>query len=200
MSVASKTQLFRKICAEAQVCTICPDLADKTAVLSEFNGSLEPKVFFVGEAPGRAGADRTRRPFTGDKSGENLQILFDSIELSRDDVFLTSAVMCSPRSATDANRKPTRAEVKNCSRYLRQLLDLIDPHVVATLGAVGLDSLKLIEPHAFTLKEHAGMILEWNGRILVPLYHPSPLVIASQRGLDTQLAHFRTLKKVLDNC
>ena len=200
MSKPSKAQIFRRIAAEARACTICPDLADKTAVLSELNGSLAPKVFFVGEAPGRAGADRTRRPFTGDKSGENLQILFDSIGLSRDDVFLTSAVMCSPRSATDANRKPTRAEIKNCSRYLRQLLDLIDPPLVATLGAVGLDSLKLIEPHSFTLKEHAGNIQHWNGRLLVPLYHPSPLVIASQRGLEIQLANFQTLKQAIDNC
>ena len=193
-------QLFRQIAAEAQACTICPDLADKTAVLSELNGSLAPKVFFVGEAPGRAGADRTRRPFTGDKSGDNLQILFDSIELSREDVFLTSAVMCSPRSATDANRKPTRAEIRNCSRYLRRLLELIDPPLVATLGAVGLDSLKFIEEHSFKLKEHAGTIQHWNGRILVPLYHPSPLVIASQRGLAIQLAHFQTLKRAIENC
>lgn len=200
MSARSRSRVFRQICEEARACTICPDLADKTAVLSELNGSLAPKVFFVGEAPGRAGADRTRRPFTGDKSGENLQILFDSIGLSRDDAFLTSAVMCSPRSATDANRKPTRAEIKNCSRYLRQLLDLIDPPLVATLGAVGLDSLKLIEPHSFTLKEHAGTIQHWNGRLLVPLYHPSPLVIASQRGLEIQLANFQTLKQAIDNC
>ncbi len=198
--MSGKFEAFKAIYIEAQVCTICPDLADKTAVLSELNGSLDPKVFFVGEAPGRAGADRTRRPFTGDKSGDNLQILFDSIGLSRDDVFLTSAVMCSPRSATDANRKPTRAEIRNCSRYLRQLLELIDPPLVATLGAVGLDSLKLIEAHSFTLKEHAGTIQHWNGRILVPLYHPSPLVIASQRGLDIQLAHFQALRQAIENC
>jgi len=198
--MSGKFEAFKALYIEAQACTICPDLADKTAVLSELNGSLDPKVFFVGEAPGRAGADRTRRPFTGDKSGENLQILFDSIGLSRDDVFLTSAVMCSPRSATDANRKPTRAEIRNCSRYLRQLLELIDPSLGATRGAVGLDSLKLIEEHAFTLQEHAGTILHWNGRILVPLYHPGPLVIASQRGLDIQLAHFQTLKRALENC
>ena len=58
-----KSQLFRELCAEAQACTICPNLADKVAVLSELNGRLDPKVMFIGEAPGRVGADRTRRPF-----------------------------------------------------------------------------------------------------------------------------------------
>src|SRR6185503_10585739 len=193
----SKPEQFKLLCSEAQSCRICPDLADKVAVLSKVNGSLEPKVFFIGEAPGRVGADRTRRPFFGDKSGDNFQKLLDSIGLSRDEIFITSAVMCSPRSATDANRKPTRAEIKNCSAYLRRVLTLIDPPLIATLGSVGLEALKLIEPHGLTLKEHAGTIQDWNGRKLVPLYHPSPQVIASQRGLEIQLGHFKTLKSCL---
>ncbi|HEY2866480.1 MAG TPA: uracil-DNA glycosylase [Pyrinomonadaceae bacterium] len=190
---------FEALGAEARSCTICPNLADKTAVLSHLNGSLEPRVFFVGEAPGRAGADRTRRPFFGDKSGENFQKLLDSIGLSREDIFITSAVMCSPRSATDANRRPARSEIKNCSTYLKRILDLIDPPIVATLGSVALEALKLIQYHEFTLREHAGKIQTWGGRRLVPLYHPSPQVIASQRGLETQLTHFQTLGKLLRN-
>ena len=184
---------FAVLVKEAHSCRICPNLADKTAVLSELNGSLTPKVFFIGEAPGRVGADRTRRPFYGDKSGHNLQTLLDSIGLGRDDIFITSAVMCSPRSATDANRRPTRSEIKNCSAYLSRVLDLIDPPVIATLGGVALEALKLIQYHEFTLGKHAGTVQTWNGRTLVPLYHPSPQVVASQRGLETQLGHFKVL-------
>lgn len=182
---------------EAQACRICPNLADRTAVLSELNGSLDPKVFFIGEAPGRVGADRTRRPFYGDKSGANFQRLLDSIGLARKDIFITSAVMCSPRSATDANRRPTAREIKNCSVYLKRLLELIDPPLIATLGGVALESLKMIEHHEFNLREHAGTVQEWTGQRLVPLYHPSPQVIASQRGLEMQLGHFRALSSVI---
>src|SRR6476659_10981956 len=106
-----KQKLFSDLFAEAHACRVCPNLADKTAVLSDLNGNLQPKVFFIGEAPGRVGADRTRRPFYGDKSGNNFQILLDSIGLDRSEIFITSAVMCSPRSATDANRKPTVREI-----------------------------------------------------------------------------------------
>jgi len=190
---------FNQLSVEAKSCRICPNLADKTAVLSELNGNLRPKVFFIGEAPGRAGADRTRKPFYGDKSGDNFQKLLDSINLSRDDIFITSAVMCSPRSATDANRRPTRTEIKNCSSYLKRVLDLIDPPVIASLGSVALEALKLIEYHEFTLREHAGTMQEWHGRPLIPLYHPSPQVIASQRGIDTQLMHFQGLGRLLRN-
>src|SRR6478672_4334889 len=190
---------FNQLSVEAKSCRICPNLADKTAVLSELNGNLRPKVFFIGEAPGRAGADRTRKPFYGDKSGDNFQKLLDSINLSRDDIFITSAVMCSPRSSTYAIRRPTRTEIKNCSSYLKRTLDLIDPPVIASLGSVALEALKLIEYHEFTLREHAGTMQEWHGRPLIPLYHPSPQVIASQRGIDTQLMHFQGLGRLLRN-
>jgi len=186
---------FDLLCSDARSCRICPNLADKTAVLSELNGSLTPKVFFIGEAPGRAGADRTRRPFYGDKSGDNFQKLLDSIQLERRDIFITSAVMCSPRSATDANRRPMRSEIRNCSSYLERVFALIDPPVIATLGSVALEALKLIQYHEFTLRDHAGTVETWNGRTLVPLYHPSPQVIASQRGLSLQLTHFQCLEK-----
>ncbi len=189
---------FQTLCCEAQVCRLCPELAERTAVLSDLNGSLRPKVFFIGEAPGRAGADRTRRPFYGDKSGENFQRLLDSIGLDRGDIFITSAVMCSPRSATDANRRPKRSEIVNCSAYLRRQIELIDPPLIATLGGVALEALKLISYHEFKLKTHAGKLLEWKGRPLVPLYHPSPQVIASQRGLELQLSHFQLLGSLVE--
>lgn len=188
---------FLALCTEARACRICPDLAEKTAVLSELNGTLTPKVFFIAEAPGRQGADRTRRPFYGDKSGENFQVLLDSIGLTRDEIFITNAVMCSPRSPTDANRKPKRAEIKNCSSFLRRQIELIQPRIVATLGSVALESVKSVENHNFALKSHAGCALTWNARVLIPLYHPSPQVVAAQRGLAMQLHHFRLIKERL---
>ena len=193
----SKAKTFSALCQSASVCRICPELADKAAVLSKLNGNLNPKVMFIGEAPGRVGADRTRRPFFGDKSGDNLQTLLDSIGLSRDEIFITSAVLCSPRSATDANRKPTRSEINNCSLFLVRTFELINPPIVATLGSVALEGIKTIEPHSLSLKLNAGEVVDWNGRKLIPLYHPSPQVIAAQRGLDLQLQHFPTLGKLL---
>jgi DNA polymerase len=193
----SRQDLFRNLCAAARSCRVCPNLADKTAVLSDLNGSINPKVLFIAEAPGRQGADRTRRPFYGDKSGENFQRLLDSIDLTREEIFITNAVMCSPRTATDANRKPTKAEINNCSSFLRRQIDLIQPRVIATLGSVALEALKAIEYHEFKLKTDAASVLDWNGAKLVPLYHPSPQVIASHRRMDQQLEDFRALQSLL---
>jgi uracil-DNA glycosylase len=195
--VPEKAHPFRSLCIDAQVCRLCPGMVGRTAVLSDLNGRLDPKVFFIGEAPGRVGADRTRRPFYGDKSGANFQTLLDSIGLSREDIFITSAVMCSPRSITDANRRPLRSEIRNCNEFLKRTIDTIRPPVIATLGGVALEALSLIAYHDFKLKTHAGSILNWNGFTVLPLYHPSPQVVASQRGLDLQLNHFRILASLI---
>jgi DNA polymerase len=74
---------------------------------------------------------------------------------------------------------------------------MIDPPVIATLGSVALNGIKVIESHQLTLKANSGEIADWHGRKLVPLYHPSPQVIAAQRGLELQLQHFQTLGKLL---
>lgn len=193
---SNKLKRFLSLCREAESCIICPNLADKKAVLSEMNGNLYPKVLFIAEAPGRQGADRTRRPFYGDKSGENFQKLLDSIELSRDDIFITNTVLCSPRTERDANRKPSKTEIKNCSAFLQKTLQLIEPAIVATLGSVALEALKTIEYHQITLKNGAGNSFDWNGVKLVPLYHPSPQVIASHRRLHEQIKDFQILKNL----
>ena len=189
----SKVESFERLCADAEQCRFCPELLDKAPVLSPLNGTLKPRVMFIAEAPGRQGADRTRRPFSGDKSGKNFQTLLDSIGLKREEIFITNSVLCSPRSITDANRKPRRSEMKNCTSYLKRTIELIDPPVIATLGAVALDALRLIEPHDLSLKASAGEVGKWNGRPLLPLYHPSPQVVAAQRGLSLQLDHFQVL-------
>lgn len=195
---SAKAKLFAELASKARACRICEAMQDKTAVLSELNGNLNPKVFFVAEAPGRQGADRTRRPFSGDKSGANFQTLLDSIGLRREEIFITNAVLCSPRSETGANRKPTRKEINNCSLFLKQTIELINPKIVATLGNVSLEALKTIENHEFKLKTDAAKIHKWNGRILIPLYHPSPQVVITVRKMPQQFEDFQVLKKAIE--
>lgn len=193
----NKQESFDRLTAEAAACVICERMRERQAVLSHLNGSLNPRVMFIAEAPGRNGADRTRIPFHGDTSGKNFEELLASIKLTRDDIFITNSVLCSPRKPSGANDKPTRAEIRNCSGFLRRQIEMINPPVIATLGAVALDALKLIDPHDYQLREHAAKILRWNGRLLVPLYHPSPQVIITVRTLDQQRRDFRVLLKAI---
>jgi DNA polymerase len=190
-------QLFDQLGAEAAVCVICERMRERKAVLSRLNGALNPRVMFIAEAPGRNGADRTRIPFHGDTSGKNFESLLASIKLTRDEIFITNTVLCSPRKPSGANDKPSGAEIRNCSGFLRRQIELINPPVVATLGAVALGALKLIEPHEYRLREDAAKILSWNGRLLVPLYHPSPQVVITVRTLEQQKRDFRSILRAI---
>ena len=195
--LSKKREAFDALVAEAAGCRRCPAMCGRSAVLSERNGRAGARVMFVGEAPGRQGGDRTRVPFSGDQSGRNFSRYLASINLAREEVFITNAALCNPRTETGANRKPTRAEVSNCSEFLRRQVEVIAPAVVVTLGAVSLAALRAVEYHPLTLKENVGEIRGWNGRLLVPLYHPSPQVLASHRREPQQLEDYKSVARAL---
>jgi uracil-DNA glycosylase family 4 len=192
-----KQRLFADLVEEAASCTRCPAMCGRSAVLSNLNGSPSARIMFIGEAPGRKGADRTRTPFSGDQSGANLDRFLQSIELRREQIFITSAALCNPRTESGANRKPTQKELSNCSDFLRRTIALIDPKVIVTLGSVALEALKRIQYHELNLKDSAAQIHSWQDRTLVPIYHPSPQVLASHRREAQQLLDYQVVAQAI---
>src|SRR5258706_5802564 len=193
MPVEVRQSQFIELVAAASACTLCPAMCERAAVLSELNGSIDARVMFIGEAPGRKGADRTRVPFSGDQSGKNFERFLASINLARSEIFVTSAALCNPRADSGANRRPQASEIRNCSNFLRRTIELVEPPVIVTLGTVALDALKPLHRHEFTLKNDAARIRRWNGRLLVPLYHPSPQVLITSRDEGAQLNDYQVV-------
>jgi uracil-DNA glycosylase family 4 len=192
-----RTTHWLELVDNASKCTRCEGMSGRSAVLSELNGTLNARIMFVGEAPGRKGADRTRVPFSGDQSGANFDRFLCSIGLQREEIFITSAALCNPRAESGANRRPTNKEVANCCDFLRRTIELVDPRVVVTLGAVALEALKRIHYHELNLKEHGAHIHSWQGRLLVPIYHPSPQVLASHRREEQQLKDYQVVARAV---
>jgi uracil-DNA glycosylase family 4 len=197
ISIRKKQEQFSELAREAAACVRCPAMCDRAAVLSELNGSVTARVMFIGEAPGRKGADRTRVPFSGDQSGKNLDRFLASAGLKRSEIFITSAALCNPRAPTGANRRPTATEIRNCSDFLRRTIELIDPPVVVTLGTVALEALKALHDHDFTLRGDAAKVRQWDGRVLIPLYHPSPQVLITSRDEKAQLRDYRVVARAM---
>ena len=165
---------YAALVARAQACRLCPRMEGRRRVLGPGNGPLDARVLFVAEAPGRRGGDRTGVPLVSDQSGRNFGRLLEGVGWRREDVFVSNAVLCNPRDAGGRNDTPTSAEMRNCSAHLRDLLDILDPPYVVTLGRAALSALALIAPHQVDLRRHVATPLPWAGRILVPLYHPGP--------------------------
>jgi len=183
---------FRRLEKKAASCRLCPCLADQPAVLSSANGSLNARIVFVAEAPGRFGAGRTGVPFQGDRSGDNFEILLNHIGLSRSEVFITNAVLCNPLENGN-NRRPITGEIKNCSSFLKETLGIIRPRVVVTLGIVALQSLNLILGTRFKLNQNVAQPLPTPDFTLFPLYHPSPRVTNWKRPLAQQKKDFKKI-------
>jgi uracil-DNA glycosylase family 4 len=161
-------------------------------VLSTANGPLGARVMFIAEAPGRRGGEVTGVPLSRDASGQRFSRLLALAGLTREEVFITNVVLCNPRSAAGTNRPPSRLERANCAEWLLRQLDVINPAVVVTLGAVALAALAGIAPHGASLRAHVGQAIPWRGRTLVPLYHPSPRAGLARSYAD-QDADFRAL-------
>lgn len=165
---------FERLACEARSCSACPRMHGRRRVLGRQNGALDAHVLFVAEAPGRLGAEVTGVPLAGDQSGNNFERMLGAVGLTRDDVFITNAVLCNPRTPDGRNDKPSASEIVNCNAFLAGVIDVIAPDLVIALGVAALSALARIEPHELTLREHLARPLPWSGRLLAVLYHPSP--------------------------
>ena len=180
-----------------QYCNICERMCHRARVLSAASGNPDAKVMFIAEAPGRLGADRTGVPLHGDRTGDNFETLLGTIGWRREDVFVTNALLCNPRDEAGNNATPTKEELANCSLNLQMTIGLVDPEVVVTLGLAALTSVGLIAPHRLELREAVGNPTHWNGRTLVPLYHPGPRALI-HRNMLRQTTDFMELSRLID--
>jgi uracil-DNA glycosylase family 4 len=187
---------FDDLVEEVRRCRKCARMNDSERVLGYGCGNLNAKVMFVGEAPGRLGADASLMPFHGDKSGHNFESLLEQVGLSRYDAFVTNAVLCNPKDSEGNNSPPTSQEVANCSSFLRRQIELINPPVVATLGAVALKSCALVSSHSLSLSSAVRTRTTWNMRTLVPLYHPGQRAMI-HRSFANQLSDYQFLKEMV---
>jgi uracil-DNA glycosylase family 4 len=165
-----ETDALDALIADVQACVACDSMAH-CHTLGPTNGPSRARVLFVGEAPGRYGAGRSGVPFHGDEAGKRFESLLAVAGLTRDEVFVTNAVLCNPLDASGRNRRPKAPEVALCSAFLRRQIEAVGPDVVVALGVVALDALARIEAHGLTLRDDCGRSVEWLGRCLVPLYH-----------------------------
>lgn len=167
-----KFEEFVLLTQEVRACRACERMCSSARVLGHAAGSLTAKMMFVGEAPGRLGADKTEIPFHGDVAGANFEDFLEFAGIHRADIFVTNAVLCNPKDSKGNNATPNIKEIGNCMSFLRRQIDLVNPEIVVSLGATALRALGLIELHNLNLGDHVRTAHRWYGRELIPLYHP----------------------------
>jgi len=176
MDTKDKQKRLDQIRAEIITKNICPNLA-KTAKQMVFgDGNPNADIVFIGEAPGK-NEDEQGIPFVG-AAGKFLNEMLASVNLSRDDVYITNIVKYRPPN----NRDPLPEEKKEFLPFLQAQLEVIQPKVVVTLGRHSMESLMpgqlISEAHGQPKKvriKGRGFKAEDKTMALVilPLFHPA---------------------------
>lgn len=163
-----------------QSCARCPALVASRHRIVHGYGDPGARIVFIGEAPGRHGADRTGVPFSGDKSGRALQRMLIALGLSADSqpsdqpqlgCFVTNIVRCCP----PANRTPSLREQASCAAFLAHELDQIDPRIIVPIGLPALRAIaqRYLQETPRAIRPMHATPIHQAGRVIVPLIHPS---------------------------
>ena len=191
----SKEQRMKEIEDEVAKCRKCALWMTKTkSVFGE--GSLNPKVMFISEAPGY-NEDQQGRPFVG-KAGKILDELLEIIGLKREEVYIANVLKCRPPN----NRDPKPEEIKACTPYLDKQIQIIKPKIICTMGnfatkyvfeKFGLKSGNIGKLHGKAFKIRNLLM----NCVVIPLYHPA--VATYNSGMKTTLIEdFRRIKEFIE--
>lgn len=151
------------VAAEIRACDKCSLGRMRThAVPGE--GPYDADIMFIGEGPGYY-EDQQGRPFVG-QSGHLLEHLLATINLTREQVFITNVVKCRPPN----NRDPLPLEIETCTPYLDRQIELIDPLVIVTLGRF---SMAQFFPANARITRIHGQPMPYDGRVILPMFHPA---------------------------
>lgn len=156
-------------------CRDCTTLAPWRKFPAEYIGNIDTGYMLVGEAPGYV-SWRNQRAFSNPRN----YVLREALESLRhpryrqlEDLFYcTDVVRCQPPAdGTRANRSPTPAEVRLCSRHLRDEIALLQPRLYVAIGRLAAEfllghSVRITQEHA---KRHPSL---YGGDVIV-LMHPS---------------------------
>ncbi len=130
-------------------------------------GNPETKILFIGEGPGYF-EDQKGEPFVGN-AGKLLDNLLLSIDLPRSEIYITNVVHHRPPE----NRDPLPEEISAYGKYLDEIIKIIDPKVIVTLGRF---SMGKFLPEVRISGVHGKKFeINWNGRNIgvIPMYHPA---------------------------
>jgi DNA polymerase len=159
-------QNWKTIESEIENCRRCDLCLERNHIVLG-DGNRNADVMLVGEGPG-GDEDKIGLPFVG-KAGQLLDKMLASIDMRREDLYITNVVKCRP----PGNRTPMEEEAEACLPVLRMQYALIRPKIIVCLGATA--TRYLYDPEARITKVR-GVWKQKNGVWMLPTYHPAALL------------------------
>ncbi len=172
---------------------LCACTLKKTAInVVPGKGSADAQIMFIGEAPGKK-EDEIGEPFVG-AAGKFLSELLATINLKREDIYITNVVKYRPPN----NRDPLPEEVADCQLWLQEQINLIDPVLIIPLGRHALERFvpgrKISEDHGRAFRREIDGV---GKRVFYALYHPAAALYNGSLR-DTLITDFARIPKIID--
>jgi len=182
--------MFEQLKQKYLKCQKCEKLCRSRTQVVFGSGNKEADVLFIGEAPG-TNEDKNGIPFCG-MSGKILDQLLGSINLLREDIFITNTILCHP----EGNRNPAKDEVENCRERLDKLIKVMQPKVIVTIGNFATE--RIINKTG--INSIRGQVFDFQGIKVVPVVHPASYLYSGRNPemLEEMKKDFQTISKIID--
>jgi DNA polymerase len=155
----------------------------RTIVFGE--GNEKATLMFIGEGPGYD-EDVQGRPFVG-KAGQLLTKIIQSINLSREEVYIANIIKCRPPQ----NRNPELDEIQSCHPFLMKQISVIQPKIICALGTFSAQTLLKTDTKITALR---GKFFDLEGIKVIPTYHPAFLLRNPERKREV----WEDMKKIVE--
>ncbi len=134
-------------------------------------GNPFSRVMVIGEAPG-ANEDRFGKPFIGN-AGKYFTKMLVKYGVDRDrDFFITNVVKCRP----PGNADPTSVQIKSCSVYLEEQINIMKPQLFLALGRFsGAYLAGFSISTSLKAMRNSVKLSKYGGRLIVT-FHPSAIL------------------------
>lgn len=186
----NKEQYFNNICETIN--NLPCDLKNKAKNTVIGRGNISTSLLFIGEAPGEE-EDKQGLPFVG-ASGKLLQEMISNIGIDINKMYITNICFWRP----PLNRPPTDEEIKLCLPMTIEIIKLINPKLIVTLGSVATKSL---HKNITNISKVRGILQEItiNNNIykILPTFHPS-YILRLQNNKPLYAEDFLLIKKFLE--
>ena len=187
--------------AEMQRCRRCLDAGYPISPRPIFSGVATARIMVVGQAPG-LNETRTGRPFDG-PAGRRLfswlaQAGFDEDEF-RSEEYITAMTKCYPgKKGSRGDRVPSAEERRLCAPFLERELAIVDPELIIPVGRIAISRFL----GKIALADAVGRVHERDGKLILPLPHPSGANLwlnrpESRKLLERALGQLHELKTEL---
>ena len=164
ISLASITSLpLRRLSNDAAGCDKCRLCEHRSTIVLGSGNTIKPRLTIVCESPGDH-EDLNGIAYSG-VAGEILDDLLEKLEINRESVYATHAVMCRP----PGNRPPAKSELDACYPFLEKKIESVDSQVILAIGRTAGRALLRKELPLVSMRNQWH---DWNGIPMRVTYSP----------------------------